>query len=173
MTKRGYTLIELVVAMGILIISITLMLGAFVAVGRTKTLTSITKESQQKTRISMEMITRLSRQAEKVLIKDDGKILDLYFNLKTSPYGARFKISGTELLYSECTGSPVCLDTNTGGTNLYEGVSVIDTSRFEKKATIPPTLKVYLNGKIESIEPSGYYSDEINLDTTVILEGIK
>lgn len=179
MKKRGYSLVELVVAMAILIIVITLAVGAFITVSRMKALTSTMKESQQKTRIAMEMITRLARQAEKVVVSADGKTLDLYFNLKKAPYGTRFAIKDTdangklELIYAECSGSLTCLDTTTGGTNLYSKIDVQTDSKFIKNGSIPPTLDIRIYGNIGDLSTNKYYSDKINLNTTIVLEGIK
>ncbi|MDD3481152.1 MAG: prepilin-type N-terminal cleavage/methylation domain-containing protein, partial [Patescibacteria group bacterium] len=80
--KKGFSLVEIVVAMGIFIVVMTLAVGAFVTVSRMKGLTSTMKESQQKVRIAMEMMTRLARQAEKVSVSLDGNTLDLYFDIE-------------------------------------------------------------------------------------------
>lgn len=187
LNKRGYSLVELVVAMGIFIVVTTLAIGAFVAVSRTKALTSTIKESQQKTRIALEMITRLARQAEKVIISDNGDTLELYFEIKsTSPYGARFRIDNNGLYYDECQGALNCSNTDSdtsndwkNETNLYSGINLINDplslkdSMFVKGATVPPTLDVKIYGQIESQTNNPYYEDEINLDTKIILEAIK
>lgn len=177
--KNGYSLVELVVAMGIFIVVTTLAIGAFVAISRTKALTTTLKESQQKTRIALEMVTRLARQAEKVVIKDSGDTLELYFNIKdTSPYGARFRIINSGLFYDECQGTLNCTSW-TGVTNLYTDIVLLNDpvsskdSMFVKGATIPPTLDVKIYGQIESQTNNPYYEDEINIDTKIILEAIK
>lgn len=171
--KKGFSLIEVVVAMGIFAIVATLVVGAFVTVTRMKALTSAVKENQQKTRIAMEMITRLSRQAERVVVSDGGKTIDLYFNTEApeeDDMRARFRIGEQgQLFYSECGGNPGC--TLEREDNIYSGVTLKEGSLFTKIGTIPPKLEVNLHGKID--HPSPYYSDEINLETLVILERIR
>jgi prepilin-type N-terminal cleavage/methylation domain-containing protein len=171
--KKGFSLIELVVAMGIFAVISTLVVGAFVTVTRMKALTSTMNENQQKTRIVIEMITRLSRQAEKVVVSPapEGKIIDLYFNTENpiETQGVRFQIKDNDLLYSDCSGSLNCVGSNE--VSIYRDVSLENNSFFKKVGSTPPTLEVSLFGKIKN--PSEYYSDEINLTTKIILERIR
>lgn len=177
MKKRGVTLIELIVAMTIFLVIITIAVGAFVTVSRMKALTSTMKESQQKTRIALEMISRLSRQAQKIVVKDSGDTLELYFDIKsTHPTGVRFKIIDSGLEYGTCSGSLNCISWE-DQKNIYEGVILLNEgdrdSKFIKVGSVPPTLSIELYGKIGNIDTNVYYSDEININTTIILENIK
>lgn len=187
MVKRGVTLIELVVSMGIFMIVITIAIGAFVSVSRMKALTSTMKDAQQKTRITLEMITRLSRQADKVIVIEDivtgkGKELELYFGTKVSPEAVRFKIETTgELNYFECekSGGIIIGDLDCAGdwsspTNLYSEVIVDGTkSSFTKIGTIPATLNVEIIGSLDNAGGNKYYSSNININTTIVLESLK
>jgi len=178
--KKGFSLLEVVVAMGIFTIIATLVVGAFVMISQMRVLVSITRENQQKTRVAMEMITRLSRQADKVFIQDEGKTLILRFNTDnpTRAMESRFQIGPNgELFYGECSG-PAC--TVTTHNNIYRGVALKADSHFEKIGTIPAKLRVFLNGNIElpggsptTTERRAYYSNEITLETLVILERIR
>lgn len=176
--KKGYTIVEVVVAMGIFVVILTLLVGGFAAVSRMKALSSTMKETQQKTRNALERITRLARQAEKVEIGGNGDTLDLYFNISTSnKYAYRFEIKNNGLYQSECSGSLQC-NNWTNSQNLYEGVNLLNEiskdSKFVKINSIPPTLEVELFGKVPSpLGNNPYYTDEINLKTTIILEAIK
>jgi prepilin-type N-terminal cleavage/methylation domain-containing protein len=174
--KKGVTLLELVVSMAIFLVVMTIAVGAFVAVSRMKGLTSTMKESQQKTRIVMEMVTRLARQADKVIVSSDGKDMQLYFGTKNpaTANGVRLFITSSGVLnYYECPIHSVnCINWGTAD-ELYKGITLQNTSRFTKNGTIPPTLNVELYGKIGGVGTSPYYSDEINLNTTIILESIK
>jgi prepilin-type N-terminal cleavage/methylation domain-containing protein len=185
-SKYGFTLIELVVSMAIFLVVITLAVGAFVSVSRMKALTSTMKEVQQKTRIATEMITRLSRQADKVVTDSDGgqsKWVELYFNLYNSNpnYGNRFSVEDTgdgfgELLMYECdTATTSCGAEDWVNEEVLLGDTVklrYPESYFKKTGSVPPRLEVRVNGVIETAG-SAYYSNEIVIDTDVILEGIK
>jgi prepilin-type N-terminal cleavage/methylation domain-containing protein len=178
-SKSGFSIIELVVAMAIFLVVITLAVGAFVSVSRMKALTSTMKEAQQKTRIVLEKITRLARQAEKIKVTNSGNTVVLYYNLKTSPYAYRFQITDdNKLLQSECSGSIECT-TWSASTELYEGITLLNDSdagkdsKFVVLGSIPPTLSVDLYGKISNAHNNPYYSNEINLNTIIILEAIK
>ncbi len=182
--KKGITLIELVVSMGIFVIVITIAVGAFVTVSRMRYLTSIMRENQQKTRIAIEMIARLSRQAEKAVTTLDGKELELYFDLDSDLASAvKFEILDGKLLYSHCLGGVserICVEDNwEDGQNIYGGIVLLEDqesgkdSRFLKKGTSPPTMTIDLFGRVGELDSNPYYSDEINLNTTVILEGLK
>lgn len=174
--KKGVTLVELIVAMAIFLVVVTIAISAFVVISRTKGLSSTMKESQQKTRIALEMITRLSRQAQKVSVSMDGKVLDLYFDLKDNPTATRFKIRDDGLYFSQCSGNLDC-PTDSEAINIYEGIALDNTverdSKFIKVGSIPPTLEVDLYGSINGLNDNTWYSDDINLNTTIILESIK
>lgn len=181
--RIGFTLIELVVAMGIFLIIVTLAIGAFVSVSRMKAMTSTMREVQQKTRISLEMITRLSRQADKVITTaNQSKSLELYFNLyNDNPnYGNRFLIrdtaNGGELVMYECeTLTTSCSADQWTNEEVLLGNTVklkYNESYFRKSGTVPSRLEVRINGLI-NVNDNAYYSNEIILDTDVILEGIK
>lgn len=176
--QRGFTLVELIVAMAIFLVVVTLAVGAFVTVSRMKSLTSTAKEVQQKTRIATEMITRLSRQADKVITAPaNSNYVELYFNLKsTNPlYANKFAVENGDLNVYECVTftNNSCTDWGTPSNILGDSVELDADSYFKKTGTIPPRLEVRLTGKIGEITDSPYYSNQFTIDTDVILEGIK
>jgi prepilin-type N-terminal cleavage/methylation domain-containing protein len=181
--KKGFTLIELVVAMAIFAIITTLAIGAFVSISKMKSLTSTMKETQQKTRIALEMMSRLAKQAEIVEVSSSGYSMDLYYNVKdlAKTTGAKFEIAGTKLNYYTCSGSLSCSSEGrwSTGTELYRGIVIEQdilnnrNSQFIKKGTVPPQLQILLYGRIGGVTESSFYSDKIDLNTTVILENIK
>lgn len=188
MRRKGFTLVEVIVAMGIFLIVLTLAISAFISVTKLKALTQTMKEVQQKTRITTEMITRLSRQSDKVVVDDtnQAKTVDLFFNLHNdSPnYGYQFKIQkdalGNEgkLLMLECfpTESSTICDTGWVNESVLLGDSVklyFDNSYFKKVGTMPPTLEVNIKGIITNINNNPYYSNDLTIDTSAALEGIK
>lgn len=187
MTKKGMTIVEIIVSMAIFMVVVTLVVGAFVTVVRMKALTSNMKESQQKARIAMELVTRLARQAEKVQITGTDT-LDLYFNIDASnPQATRFEIApraaGTTdytLDMYDCTNFSAAQCTKWGAaTDLLGGVYNLDPTKSYFQRTlggsinvIPPLLAVVFDGKITGLNGSGYYSDSFKINTEVMLEGI-
>ncbi len=176
MKKKGITLIELVVAMAIFLVVVTIAVGAFVTVSRMKALTSTMKNTQQKTRIAIEMLSRLSRQAEKVTVSPDGNILTLYFDIKsTNPDAVKFALESNTLNYYSCnTMSDIDCSVWDSPTDLFGADMVIDNalSSFEKIGSIPPLLDISITS--ETVEQENtYYEDQIDIDTTIILESVK
>ncbi len=128
LSRKGFTLVELMVAMSIFVIVTTLAVGGFVAVNSLKAVAMTQKETQQKIRISLELLTRYAKQAEFVKLVTpavtyyetsgvSSNAVEFYFNLSnydntgtaipvtTKDYrrGVKFAIIGTELRYYECT----------------------------------------------------------------------
>ena len=128
LARKGFTLVELMVAMSIFVIVTTLAVGGFVAVNNLKAVAMTQKETQQKIRMSLELLTRYAKQAEFVRLVPSGVTyfetsgvsgneVEFYFNLSnydnsgtvipvaTKDYrrGVKFAISGTDLKYYECT----------------------------------------------------------------------
>jgi hypothetical protein len=88
-------------------------IGGFVSISRMRILSGNIQESQQKIRISQEMIARLARQAGFARATNSNKTLELYFfQIPGSPKGYRFDIyqpsgspaSDYKLRKSECAG---------------------------------------------------------------------
>lgn len=194
--KRGFTILELLVSMTIFLTLTTLLIGAYVAVVRTKGLATTRKETEQKTRIALEMISRLSKQANKVkttndLSKTDGETrrnLFLYFEDEgNGPTVARFYSATNQigLLYYECPKSKVTSLASTnfctgnwvgqGGIDLFAGTLnnriQVNSAIFTKDGGIPASLKVDLD--LTTIGPNAYYTDNLSLSTQTILENLK
>lgn len=194
MNKKGSSIIELVVAMGIFMVVATIAVGAFVTVSRMKAMTNTMKESQQKLRIAVELVTRLSRQANKVTVTGtapDTQTLNLYF-AGTNPSATRFQLKTDVLTLSDGSSKNVyklfmtdCtalsgLNCATWGQeiDLLGGTIYLDrTGGFAKKITeSAPYLDIVFNGKITDMpqNPNNpYYNDTLSLKTSVILESLK
>lgn len=184
--KKGLTIIELVVAMGIFSIVALIAVGAFITVARTRALTGNIRESQQKIRVAEETITRLARQA--YFVRTDpsaspSQWVELYFinPARTSLTSTKFTITGPGGLQSERCASlpitltnPVCATYDPPQQMLNGSVSLFTGSGFTKhSAGITPKMDLILNGRINGLVGGPYYSDEFNLVTSVLLEGIK
>jgi len=191
MKKRGMTLIELMVAMSIFVIVMTLAIGGYVSISKTRILMGNMKDSQQKVRIANEMIIRYARQAEYIKLASDGSTVELYFDVDTgeTPSAKKFersRILNTEpydLLFYECAdGTPVarsCTDWGLG-TSLLGGstsnISLINPETnpniFQLDGVLPSILKLKL--MIASTVPGNTaLSDEMTIQNAIILESIK
>jgi len=177
--KKGATLVELVVAMGIFTVVAALAVGAYVTVSRMKSLSGAMRESQQKIRYATEYITRLSKQADRVIIEPGGTVLVLYFNSSDVARrdAAKFEISGTSLLYSDhcSTFSGInCTEFVTGKSLLSTDTVLKSGSLFSKIAENGKAeLQVTLNGEYGVAANGPYYNDNFSLTTAVIMENVK
>ena len=139
--KKGMTIVELMVAMSIFTVIITLAVGSFVAVSRMRLFALNLKESQQKVRIMSEMISRYARQADTVSVSSDNTTVEMKFRSEeadlTLRYAARFKISETAvgsnqylMKYYECVPTLSNLDCLNGspapeGIDLFSGKMIL------------------------------------------------
>ena len=183
--KRGVTLIELTVSMGIFTIIATLAIGAFVSVSRMKAMTTSMREAQQKVRIATETITRLSKQANVVKIPNEHEIV-LYFDdvQKMSKFSVSPDMSGKLKLYyyqSCVTGdypSYTCTDWGAGEDMLGDIIEINDKGptmiNFEQVYLYGRAeLHIYLPGKAISVSDNSYFPNDLNIDTNVNLESLK
>lgn len=183
--KKGMTLIELIVSMAIFLTISTLIVGAFVTATRMRTLTGDMRESQQKARVAYETITRLSRQANKVVVSGDSHELELYFNTQNGITAAKFAFqkridgTGTVLYYDGCAvpvdPSAISCSNWTGSpTDMLGGSFYLTNLTFTKTAgPLYPTLRVFLDGVLPKLGGFANISDNLVIDTTVLLEGIR
>lgn len=180
--KKGFTLIELVVSMGIFTVVAALAIGAFVTVSRMKDLTSSMRETQQKVRVGVETIGRLARQADTVIVTPSptGNTIEMYFNTKTpDAKGVKFTVVGTHLyFYDNCTmdvTGTTCTSWPDAPDDMFSGlVYISNTDNFSKVVTNgSPELNINLQGKINNVKNSPYYSDSLNINTNIVLESLK
>jgi prepilin-type N-terminal cleavage/methylation domain-containing protein len=196
MNKRGTTLVELIVAMGIFTIVSSLAISSFVTIMRMKELGTNMKNSQQKVRVALEQVTRLSRQADKVEVSPDHKMLKLYFLNGSTKSAVKFSFysgnwsevnnpTGT-IYYYTCPSvvSNACSDSTGGwsqynsGQDLFGGEGILKLSgttanKFEIAATLPPTLDIFVNGKIPGGSNNYFFNDSMTIETKTIMENVK
>lgn len=171
--KKGVSLIEVMIAMGIFSAISAMTIAIFISMLNMKTMSSNMKESQQKLRISLEMVTRLSRQANRIVVRDNNREVELFY---TNP-GASIKFNITpvdstnyKLTMSDCT-------TLTGRscaswkepTDLVSGLIKLNSnSKFEKKTYGDlSALLIRLDGRITGIN---FTKDAFNIETEVLME---
>jgi prepilin-type N-terminal cleavage/methylation domain-containing protein len=191
MRKKGITLVEVMVSMGLFAVLASIIVGAFILILNMKTLVSGMKESQQKTRMALELVSRLARQANRVVVSNysntslaQGNIVDFYFPSATpaTPPSTRFTIGsmvsgGKITLYSkDCIGwgSGTC-NVWTAPNDLLGGLVSLEQTNFMLSAippANPPTLSITLNGIINGVSTNPYYSNNFNIDNKVILESL-
>jgi prepilin-type N-terminal cleavage/methylation domain-containing protein len=177
--KRGISLVELVVAMGIFSIIATLVVGAFVVILNMKGLVSTMRESQQKLRVAIETTSRLSRQAEAVGISPNKRELTLFQNVG-QPTMTKFIITADGLYEQNCltvnADDQACTSWDANQIDLLGGTMKLDIttgtgSQFRKNGAKPTTLEVNLVGKIEGAK--SYYNDQFQINNVVVLESLK
>lgn len=162
--KKGMTIVELMVAMTIFVIVITLAVGGFVAISRLSSQAYTMTNVQQNGRILIEQLTRLSRSADEVNITG------------TAPFQTVSFRNGTEWVCFNVVGSPTVvkkynnIDCTGNGFSLTSSEVKVNKMTFVRKEGIPPYLKIGIT--LESATPAfGTSNDTIDLNTAVVLEG--
>jgi type II secretory pathway pseudopilin PulG len=196
--KRGMTIIELIVAITLFVTVITLVLGSFVSISRTKLLVSSMKESQNKIRLISEMITRFGKEADRAKVTEGGRVVEFYFYKKDNVSGETSEVSkkmfkladgGESLVYYSCPSNPASpldpvADEDCSSeellnvTDLGYKYQIQDRSGansyniFSKRNTIPPTLELKLK-MLNITTTNNHFDDSIELTNLIILENVK
>lgn len=183
--NKGSTLLEILVAMTIFSLVMTLAVAAFLNIMRTKSFTSTMKNTQYKVRIATEIVNRLSREANRVKASRDegGHFMELFYeNPNTSELSAlRFEITeeGSLMLY-ECT-SAISLN-ECDGDNWLNPINILgedyvvnrDDSYFVMRGGIDSVVEFGISVATKDSEDiSDYYSDKISVKTSSVLENLK
>ncbi|PIZ00361.1 hypothetical protein COY62_03090 [bacterium (Candidatus Howlettbacteria) CG_4_10_14_0_8_um_filter_40_9] len=162
--SKGMTIVELLVAMTIFVIVITLAIGGFVAISRLSSQAYTMTNVQQNGRTLIEQLTRLSRSAEEIYIPDSGTLQSIAFR------------NGNDWVCLKATDNPTIVKKYTdkvctiGGFSLTSPEVKINRMTFVRKEGIPPYLEIWII--LESATPAlGSSYDTIDLKTTVVLEG--
>lgn len=158
------TIVELLVAMTIFVIVITLAIGGFVAISRLSSQAYTMTNVQQNGRTLIEQLTRLSRSADEVNITG------------TAPFQIVSFRNGTDWVCFNAVGNPTAIKkyNNIGctgdGFSLTSSEVKVNKMTFIRKEGIPPYLEIGIT--LESSTPAlGSSNDSIDLNTTVVLEG--
>ena len=183
--NKGSTLLEILVAMTIFSLVMTLAVAAFLNIMRTKSFTSTMKNTQYKVRIATEIVNRLSREANRVKASrvEGGHFMELFYeNPSTTELSAlRFEITadGYLMLY-ECantTSLNIC-----DGNNWINPINIIgedyvvslDESYFIMRGGIDSVVEFGVSvASRNSEDVSDYYSDKISVTTSSVLENLK
>jgi prepilin-type N-terminal cleavage/methylation domain-containing protein len=175
MKNKGFTLIEITVAMGIFSVVSLLVIGSVLMVLNLKTLTRNTKETQQKLRIAIEMISRDARQSKSPELSADGKTLTLNFSNTavryyiwgdaTNPYNL-----GKKSCLTFDTTAGTCTTFEPTGIALLGGLIELDPSSGFERTKGEPLLYINFKGLIKNISDNQFYTNDFNLETAVFLE---
>jgi len=162
---RGITLLELIVAMTIFLVVITLAVGGFVSLIRLQSQTQTMTDVQQNGRIAIEQITRLARQAESVDISGTGDIQQIVFD--SANCFTVVTVDGVNRLKkfdSDCTSNGLTLSSDdVNVTKFY----------FVKNPGVPARLDINITVKSVNDVVAGGDPDVINLNTSVLLIGLE
>jgi prepilin-type N-terminal cleavage/methylation domain-containing protein len=97
--KRGYSLIELIISMSLFAIFSTIIIVSFVSFANIQGQTATMKESQQKLRVALDGIVRQTKEADKVKLESNKKLI-LYFGTESAVI---YEINpDNKLIYREC-----------------------------------------------------------------------
>ncbi len=149
--KKGFTLVEIMVASILFVIVISMAIGGFIAMNRARILVGTMKETQQKLRVSMEMISRLAKEADSVSVYNSlgsqvpsggkGNSLELFYNIDSTvnKFGRKFTFDTSvankgRLQYYTCSNANVNTNTfpitcNVGGWVFSENILGDDSSQ--------------------------------------------
>lgn len=170
--NRGISLIEVIVAMAIFLIVVTLAIGGFVSMVRLESKGLIMRETQQNARTALEIIARRARQASLVeLIQPPivGSNPPSYAAIKltqpTTPQTTDLiKVCNNLLVIDndeDCTNTPAAIPIMASNNLIVKNLSFTKDNRL---------LNIKI--KIGDNNASDVYSqDDIELETTIILEG--
>ncbi len=186
--KRGMTIIELVIAVTLFTVVVTLAIGGFTAVARMKTLMVDMKNTQQKARLIYETVYRFAKEADVVTVSSDHNklVLDYFDDAGSREVQKIFVLEDEQsasFMYYSCLGTDNYAegeyDTNiacnkeellTGTrTSTYEITKVNGEGFFTYEKSIPPTLslRMVIKNTRSDNDP------EIKLDNVIILENVK
>jgi prepilin-type N-terminal cleavage/methylation domain-containing protein len=101
MKKRGFTIIELMVALGLFAILSTMIIITFITMVNIQAKATAMKESQQKIRTAVDQITRQIKEADQIIIDPTFTQLTLTYNEDLYAQ-VRYRISGGRLEYQNC-----------------------------------------------------------------------
>lgn len=182
-TRKGVTLTEVVVSMAIFLTITTLIMGAFLAVVRVRSLTGNMRDSQQKIRFAVEKISRLTRQAREVKRVEgpDKQGISILYRSSEGGYRAEFYLLGPadnrELKEKECTwlkGQNDCSLATVPERDMLGGSVHLSFSSFLAVYSNPGSIYNYLDikltGKIDGLAP--YFEDKFTVQNQVTLEGV-
>jgi prepilin-type N-terminal cleavage/methylation domain-containing protein len=160
--KKGFTLVEITVSSTIFVVVITLVLGAFLTINRSRLTVSIMKETQQRIRVANEIIARYSKEAEYAVVlkgqnvadSNGGDTLDLFFNLddENNKLGKRIMIEYDDLNQYECKAGNI-------GYSKSDTGPIIICSSWESRESLLHVDGSQYNVSIDNKEKSRFVMD--------------
>lgn len=184
-TKKGFTLVEFIVAVTIFIIVMTVAVGSIISLSRYKIMLLTMKETQEKGRIALEMISRYAKEAKTVEVQNSinptdpvenqkFKTVYLTYNSDVSISEKKIEINGSDLSICDYDSAAAVCKT---GTIVYlagGGRKVVldgSTNYFIKRGNTTSELEMNLN--FSNPSTVFVFDDSLALNTIVLLEGMK
>ena len=159
--KKGMTIVEVIVAMGIFITVVTLAVGGFVALLRLQRKSLIMRETQQNSRIALEIMAKDARQA--TTVTPSGSTLTLIM-----PGGTpiTYALNGSNQITRRVGAAGIAIPiTSSDITILATGLTFTNSGG--------DLLLIKLTATNNSAAGSVYDQDTTDLETSVIMEGTK
>lgn len=171
--KRGVTILEIVVSMGIFVTVVTLAVGGFILAVRLQRKSLIMRETQQNSRIALEIISKYARQARAIdpdqIMPNSGVTFTNPDNTKTRFYHGDSNIKMRKLKWDSATSSWIwspAVDYNLVSTGNIE----VNSLYFDDISNT--LLKIRLTVRNKGTALTIFEEDETTLETTVVLEGL-
>jgi prepilin-type N-terminal cleavage/methylation domain-containing protein len=174
--RRGYTIIELLVAMGLFAIFSVLMITSFVSFTSIHAKSIAMKDSQQKIRSSLDQMIKQTKEATSVTIDTtsdpNNKVLTLYF--KEPNAAARYSLKTTSgravLNYSECNITGIMTGIFVPCTDI-DSAPIMDVLIGNPTATASKTIGSitldFANSTFAWNSPQNIAGDQYNMDPSV------
>ncbi len=161
---KGFSLIELVVAMGIFAVAVTMATAVFVTINRLNTRGVAVKDAQQNARLAMEEISRVVRISQKITVSGSGSLRELEVDVED--------VGKVKFSVNPASGVLEKTDLTTGIKSSVTSNSVIvEELKFEEISAVPAILNIY----IKVIERNPAYGTgeeyEVELKSSVVLRG--
>jgi prepilin-type N-terminal cleavage/methylation domain-containing protein len=182
MSQKGFTLLEMTVAMGIFAIVASLAIGAYLSVSKMNGLVTTMRESEQRLRVTNEVITRLGKQANFVILPNSQTAQFYYLEPSGSFLGYEFAIDATNhnINYYTCSNMPCTaaeLATPTGTLlgSTANDIQLSSSSGFNlTTASGQPEMHVLIEGTTTAVGPyAPFYGDTFRLDNSFYLENLQ
>lgn len=163
-SKKGFSLIELVVAMGIFTLAVTMATAIFVTINRLNIRGVAMKDAQQNARLALEEISRTVRGSKEVSITPipPPSVSTQQLTIKTDTTSYVFSVSGNGIL-QKTEGSLT--------SNITSDRVLVEELKFAEVAGVPSILNIDIRVTEKESPYEGAPMEPVDLSTSVVLRG--